>query len=85
MTAIDHLAGKEGNTVALLQELTDEQLRDQLDYFRQRSDTATTTGEGVYRSEGYARFRHDTHAGMVESVMLSRGLSLDHDSSSSGS
>lgn len=85
MAAINHLEGKSGYTEALLRDLTDEQLREQLAYYQNRRDTAEDTGEGMYNSAAFNRHRHDLHAATVESEMLSRGLSLDHDSSSSGS
>lgn len=85
MAAIDHLADKSGNTIELVAALTDDELREQLAYYQHRRDTAQDTGEGIYKSAAYAQHRHDLHAGMVESEILSRGLSLDHDSTSSGS
>jgi hypothetical protein len=85
MTAVNHLADKSGLTVELIADLTDEQLREQLEYYQHRRDTAKDTGEGVYKSAAYARYRHDIHAGMVESEILGRGLSLDHGSVSSES
>lgn len=42
--AIDHLAGKSGNTTELLRELTDEQLHETLAHWRQR--------EAEYRAAG---------------------------------
>jgi hypothetical protein len=85
MAAINHLADKTGNTVELVEQLTDEQLTEQLAYYQHRRDTAHDTGDGVYNSAAYNRHRHDLHAATVESEMLKRGLSLDHDSSSSES
>jgi hypothetical protein len=78
MTATNHLADKTGNTVELLEQLTDQQLTEQLAYYQHRRDTAQDTGEGVYKSAAYARHRHDRHTAMVESEILRRGLNLDH-------
>jgi hypothetical protein len=85
MPATNHLADKSGSTIELVAALSDDELREQLAYYQHRRDTATDTGSGVYQSAAYNRYRHNIHAGMVEGELLKRGLSLDHDSSSSGS
>lgn len=50
MTAIDHLADKSGNHVALLRELTDEQLREQIAHY----DLPRSNSYDSYRSGNLA-------------------------------
>jgi len=56
----DHLADKTGNHVALLRELTDEQLREQIAHYNQP------------RSDSYASFKSGSLAHTAELVLAER-------------
>lgn len=45
MAAINHLKGKTGTTVDLLNALTDEQLQDQIDFLRERREQERISGD----------------------------------------
>lgn len=65
MTAINHLGDKTGNTVELLEQLTDQQLAEQIEHYQAMkgvADSAFSTwrySRTIAQAEGVLAKRHD--------------------------
>jgi hypothetical protein len=71
MTAINHLQDKTGGTVELLEQLTDQQIAEQIEYYQAMREVAESA---------FSKWRYSREIAQAESVLAKRtGTPIVHD------